>query len=228
MQLRFASCNILFDDGKSKPGWQLRSGLLRDSILEWQPDILATQEGRKEQLFQLRDLLAPDYELLDAHRDWHDVKMYPCLFVRRDKFVCRGSYDRWLSETPEIAHSQSFGSRWPKLANLACLEAGGQDFTVASFHFDNVEAKARPRQAEVLLREMAKVGKAGPGFLLGDANDLASSDTLQIIRSGGYQDPWSWQPQPHTFHGFSAPEGGVRIDYILHKGDVILKNTFCL
>lgn len=227
MKIRFASCNILYDDAKSEPLWPQRLGLLKSAIMGWKPDILATQEGRKPQLFQLRDALAADYELLDAHRSWHESKMYPCLFVKKGKFQCLESHDRWLSETPAIEHSKSFGSKWPKLATFANLKAGGEDFAVASFHFDNVEPAARPLQAQVLIDEMTKLYSSGAVVFMGDANDLPHSPTLEFFRSAGYEDPWKWQSVPHTFHGFSPAVKGGRIDYVLHSCAFKSEGTYC-
>ena len=127
MSVRFATCNILFDDGKSEPRWNERSKNLVSLIEELKPDVLATQEGRKDQLLELRDLIANNYKLLDDHREWDSIKMYPCIFVKKDTIKCLESHDRWLSETPLIQHSKSFESRWPKLATIAKLVKEDQE-----------------------------------------------------------------------------------------------------
>ena len=47
MSVRFATCNILFDDGKSEPRWNERSKNLVSLIEELKPDVLATPGGPK-------------------------------------------------------------------------------------------------------------------------------------------------------------------------------------
>ena len=176
--------------------------------------MLATQEGRRAQLEDLRALLEDRYEAVDGHRQWDDHRMYPCLFVRRDSLRIGRSADRWLSTTPQIPHSSSFGSRWPKLAVLAKLSGPGVRFGVASFHLDNVEAAARPRQAGVLLSEAEAFFGKLPVFLCGDANDHPDSPTLDLFRSRGWTEPWAFGEGPPTFHGYGRHQSS-RIDYIL-------------
>lgn len=227
MNIRFASCNILFDDGKSEPRWQQRLGHLSELIRQQSPDIFATQEGRKEQLLQLAESISSDYELVDAHREWDDVKMYPCLFIKKGIISCESSFDRWLSETPEVKHSKSFASKWPKLACIANLKKSDKYFTVASFHFDNVTATARPLQAEVLIEQSELIAKGNPIIFMGDANDNPESKTLRTFREKNYYDPWNWQDLPHTFHGFKNVEYDARIDYIIHTPTVRCIAKFC-
>jgi endonuclease/exonuclease/phosphatase family metal-dependent hydrolase len=226
MTIRFATCNILFDDGKSEPRWNKRAKHLVQLICELSPDVIATQEGRKDQLLELRDLLKPDYELVEDHRNWDDIKMYPCLFINKDRVSCIESFDRWLSETPNVEHSKSFGSRWPKLASIATLEKDHQIFTAASFHLDNVATSARPLQAQVLVEQSETIAKGAPLVLLGDANDEPDSATMQVFKDNNYLDPFSWASTPYTFHGFKEKTHDHRIDYILHDEKMESKKSF--
>lgn len=227
MSIRFATCNILFDDGKSQPLWPERANHLVEYIHESSPDVIATQEGRKAQLLDLAARLEDRYLLLDHHRDWDDVKMYPCLFIKKDCVSCLESYDRWLSETPEVAHSKSFDSRWPKLATIAKLKKDNKTFVAASFHFDNVTKTARPKQAQVLVEQTKKIAKQQAIVLLGDANDKPKSKTLEIFKSSDYQDPLGWADKPHTYHGYFKENHDCRIDYILHDKNFTVKSSFC-
>ena len=226
MTIRFATCNILFDDGKSEPRWEQRAKHLVKLISELSPDVIATQEGRKDQLLDLRDMLAADYELVEKHRNWDTVKMYPCLFIKRNQVTCLESYDRWLSETPTVEHSKSFGSRWPKLATIAKLKKDNQLFTAASFHLDNVAADARPLQAEVLIEQCQGLRGDSPVVLLGDANDEPGSKTIEVFKEHKYQDPFSWASTPYTFHGFKEKTHDHRIDFILHDDKMSAITSF--
>lgn len=217
MSVRFATCNILFDDGKSEPRWNERSKNLVSLIEELKPDVLATQEGRKDQLLELRDLIANNYKLLDDHREWDSIKMYPCIFVKKDTIKCLESHDRWLSETPLIKHSKSFESRWPKLATIAKLVKEDTTFTTASFHFDNVTSTARPKQAHVLLEQCKMIAQNTTTVVMGDANDDPGSETIKVLKDNGFQDPFNWSDTPITFHGFHKKDYDCRIDFILHN-----------
>ena len=82
--------------------------------------------------------------------------------------------------TPDIAHSKSFDSRWPKLACIAHIEKAGETYSVAAFHLDNVSESARPQQAKVLIELMKKYSEDYSQILLGNANDLPSSNTMSL------------------------------------------------
>ena len=215
-----ATVNLRFDNDSDPFIWAERKLVLKDFIQEKQPDFFGTQEGRQPQLYDLAEALKGEYLLVDAHRKYDPARMYPCLFIRKDWKV-NYSQDRWLSETPDVAGSKSFGSRWPKLAVLAEIEqeADSQRLGVASFHFDNESAQARPEQARVLANEVNALLSAESVFLLGDANDSVDSETLVTLRECGFMDPWADKPAPVTYHAFGEPEHFARIDYVLYKSE---------
>ena len=213
-----ATINLRYENEEDQYAWSERKTRLRDLLFDRRPDFFATQEGRQSQLYDLAQLLEGDYVLLDQHREYDPLRMYPCLFVQKDWQVL-GTMDRWLSETPEVSGSKSFGSRWPKLAVLAKIKRSNQKSTLAigSFHFDNVCTEARPKQAQVLLEEIAKAYPGENYILMGDANDAPKSPTLEVLRQEGFCDPWTWAETPITYHAFGERKYYSRIDYILFK-----------
>ena len=217
---RFATINIRFDNDKDPWTWPDRLVLLKERLFSIAPDIIATQEGRKKQLLELKDALAPNYQMVDSHRDWDEYKMYPCLFYNPKRLLLSESYDRWLSRTPEVPHSKSFGSAWPKLAVIASFSSKktSKIFATASFHFDNESSEARPKQAEILLEQIDDCCPENMRILLGDANDKVNSKTLAILKKSGYQDPWNFSDAPPSFHGFGNQKIASRIDYVLYQG----------
>lgn len=219
MNLQLININIRFDNPEDPWPWHERLKVLSNRIHQMSPHIIATQEGRKPQLLQLAEELKPKYTLVDHHRSWHDTKMFPCLFFNQDYLELVQSYDRWLSKTPEIPHSKDFGSYWPKLAVLASFKHRQTDtpLNVASFHLDNASAEARPMQANVLIEQVKSCLPRGELFLLGDANDLDSSPTIDVFRKHSFNEPWQYKNAPSTFHGFDSSKPGGRIDYIFYQ-----------
>ncbi len=93
MELTLITCNIRFDnpaDGDN--AWAHRRIFLRDTLLSDSPDIIATQEGRFDQLQDLNSLLE-DYDLVDPHRSWIGERMYPTFFLKKSKFELMKSED---------------------------------------------------------------------------------------------------------------------------------------
>ncbi|NRA63188.1 MAG: endonuclease/exonuclease/phosphatase family protein [Pseudobacteriovorax sp.] len=214
--VRMATCNILFDGEKpSRAGsWKERRPRLTELIGGIKPDILATQEGWQDQLQDL-DHHLKQLDLVGEHRVWTQ-KMFPCLYINRDRFEVVDSRDRWLSETPETPDSLSFGSKWPKLCTLALVRDRQHDeneFVVGSFHLDNVSEKARPEQARVLLEQTKAFAQGKPHVLMGDANEPPDQKSLQLLTST-MLDVYGNTDAPPSFHGFGAIK--CRIDYVLN------------
>ena len=104
-----ASCNLRYDEPKDPYPWKKRKLILAKLLKDKKPDVLGTQEGWKPQLHELYDLISDEYQIADAHRSYRDKRMYPALFIRKD-WTIKHSTDRWLSQTPTLMGSTSFGS----------------------------------------------------------------------------------------------------------------------
>ncbi len=104
------------EDGENN--WPERIGLVVRLINEVMPHLFGTQEGRRPQVYGLLEALE-GYGIADHHRHWDPQRFYPCIFYRRDALEILESGDRWLSETPEVHASKSWGSAYPRLATWA-------------------------------------------------------------------------------------------------------------
>ncbi len=222
MKLSLISCNIRFDnpaDGSN--AWIHRREILKDILLKHSPDIIATQEGRYDQLKDLLTLL-PDFEMIDQHRSWIKERMYPTLFLRSGKFEIGKSEDIWLSETPGVAGSRSFDSAFPRL--MTCLKLQpknfNKSFTVVNTHLDHVKAETRLAQVKVLIQELKRQHIKDSLVIMGDFNDGPESDVRKTLLSEfpGLQDSWKLfnhveETSHHAFKG--EMQNGSRIDWIL-------------
>lgn len=211
------------EDGQNN--WPVRVGLVVRLIGEIRPHLIGTQEGRRPQIYELLDAL-DDYGIADHHRDWDPGRFYPCIFYRRDSLEVLDSGDRWLSETPEIHASKSWGSAYPRLATWARCRArhAGRDFFFACTHMDHVSAEARCGQARVLRGLLEEKNPDWlPVILVGDFNDVPGSAPYQTLASS-LKDVWldthSRPAGEGTWHGFSGKAQKGRLDWILASQDV--------
>lgn len=231
MNLTLISANIRFNnpaDGVN--AWPHRKHYLAQLLLGYAPDIIATQEGRYDQLHELLALL-PEFEMIAQHRPWIDERMYPTLFVRKNTFELINSFDRWLSETPEVAGSKSFDSAFPRLMTGAVLKHKeiSNSLLIANTHFDHIKPFTRIEQARVLCFEVKKVIEPNQHLILmGDYNDSPESETRRVIDTNfpHLQDTWGIfnKMEETSHHGFNSEiNAGSRIDWILvdQKAEVL-------
>lgn len=222
MELTLVTCNIRFDnpaDGDN--AWIHRRLFLRDILLSHRPDVIATQEGRYDQLQDLNSLLE-DYELIDQHRAWIGERMYPTFFIRKNVFEFMKSEDIWLSETPDVAGSKSFGSAFPRLMTWMKLQPVGSanDLWFVNTHLDHMKEETRLGQVSVLSAEIQKFWKPADAlFIMGDFNSAPRGKVRdEIMKAFRLQDAWKnfHAHEETSHHAFSGEEpNGNRIDWIL-------------
>lgn len=219
--------NIRFDNpADGKHDWNCRKGLLCKILNSYLPDIIGTQEGWEPQLRELEGLLN-GLRIVDENRQWIDDRMYPSIFYRPSKFRLIHSGDIWLSESPYIPASKSFGSAFPRVCTWAILEdrKTSKQVFVVNAHLDHLETSTRQEQISVLINEINRVRSNLPIILTGDFNESPFGEVRSIINRRGVNltDPWFDMklPECESHHGFKGfREDGSRIDWILHS-----KNT---
>lgn len=232
MKLCLISSNIRFDnphDGAN--AWLHRRLNLSKLLLSHNPDIIATQEGRFDQLKDFEMLLS-DYRIVDLHRSWIKERMYPSLFIRKDAFEYIKSEDLWLSETPEIAGSLSFESTFPRLMTWMLVQPKNSNIKllVVNTHLDHVKKETRVNQVRVLSQEIKRIwDKKSALVIMGDFNDSPDSEVRQSLVSDfpELQDCWKMfndveETSHHSFNG--EHQNGSRIDWILVDRSAIVEH----
>lgn len=223
MDLNVITVNIRFNnphDGVN--AWPQRRDYLARILKSHSPHIIATQEGRFDQLMEMHQDLE-DFEMVTAHRSWIKERMYPVLFVKKNTFHILNSFDKWLSLTPEIAASKSFESTFPRLLTAVTLKPLDSDaeFLIVNTHFDHIKTSTREGQAAVLCAEVAKlITPEQKLILLGDFNDSPFSEPRAVIEKNFPQlkDVWAQfnTEEETSHHGFNSEiNAGSRIDWIL-------------
>ena len=232
MELCLISCNIRFDnpaDGQNS--WQHRRDFLCQTLLKHEPSIIATQEGRVHQLNQLKTSLKI-FEIAEQHRSWIGERMYPTIFLKQDEFEYLGSGDMWLSETPDIAGSYSFGSAFPRLMTWSKVQIKGQEqnLFIVNTHLDHIKPETRMSQAKVLVEAIKRIWDVNSSLvIMGDFNDSPDSNVREVIMKAFplLQDAWRMfnfqeETSHHAFKG--ETQNGSRIDWILVDKKLTVKS----
>jgi endonuclease/exonuclease/phosphatase family metal-dependent hydrolase len=200
--------------------WQWRKELVAQVILAHQPDLLATQEGMVPQLEYLAGNLA-GYLPLIQHREVDPTCQYPTIFYRAEVFMVMESGEFWLSETPAVHRSLSWGSAFPRMVTYGLFQERGrrQAFYFLNTHLDHISAEARLEGARLIRERFFPLGK--PMILAGDFNEPPESPVYRQFLGEGSRltDTWRTLHPPGveaaTQHLFDGCPRGARIDWIL-------------
>ena len=129
---------------------------------------------------------------------------------------------RWLSDTPWLPASRSWGNSIPRIATLCRFEdllTGGR-FGIANTHWDGASAVSRQRSAEALL---SWLDPSVPWLVVGDLNATADDPSVASLVAGGLTDTHAHLgPRgagAGTHHAWDGSTDATRIDYVLAGPD---------
>jgi endonuclease/exonuclease/phosphatase family metal-dependent hydrolase len=207
-----------------------------DVLRRHRPEVIGLQEALR---FQLDDLLAAltPYALVGVGRDdGQENGEYAAILYLSERFQVTGQGTFWLSDTPEVPGSKSWGNTIPRACTWARLrdESPGKAYYVFNTHLDHASQPARELGAELIVRRIGERSPLDPFLLMGDLNAGEDNAVVRYLK-GEARDvpakPGRSAPSPGlidsfralhpeaaeagTFHSFSGNRRGARIDYIL-------------
>jgi endonuclease/exonuclease/phosphatase family metal-dependent hydrolase len=228
--LRVMSFNIRYgtaDDGDNH--WDNRREFLIETIRDFEPDLLGTQETLGFQKDYIADRLT-EFESFGVGRDRGDDEgEMTAVFFRRDRFEKLDGGHFWLSETPDVPGSISWDSSltrmvsWLKLRDLAA--DGETELFFFNTHFDHRGVQARLESAKLLRRMIDEITGDSPVIVTGDFNAgegsepyqaLFEVDTFRVRLRDTFRELHTERGREEgTFSGFAADNiTGDRIDWI--------------
>jgi endonuclease/exonuclease/phosphatase family metal-dependent hydrolase len=221
MPLRLMTFNLRFDNPSDGPNaWGFRKELVVEVILKHQPDLLGTQEGTVPQLLYLNEHLA-GYLPLTAHRQVDPTCQYPTIYYRAGRFEVQESNEFWLSETPQVHRSLSWGSAFPRMVTYGLFREPSRatSFYFINTHLDHVSEAARLEGARMIREFFFPLNL--PLILVGDFNEPPDDPVYRELLQAAspLKDTWR-QVHPAaeeaaTQHEFDGRPRGSRIDWIL-------------
>ncbi len=154
--------------------WWARRDDMAALIRRENPDVAGFQEVLPDQ----RDWLAerfPDYTIVGEGRN-ADRKSGEGshIMFRTSRFEVLKGGTFWLSETPDVPGSKSWGAALPRICTYAILKdnATGKTFAFANTHTDHRSEKAREKGMLLIIERMKEFGENCPVVFTGDHNCL--------------------------------------------------------
>jgi endonuclease/exonuclease/phosphatase family metal-dependent hydrolase len=232
--------NLKFASPTYKPLWEDRRDMQVDMIRKYNPDIIGTQEGLKEQIDYLAEQL-PEYDVVGEGRQGGDDDEHMAIFYKRDKFRLRELNSFALSKTPEVIGSgPDVNPRimtWARLAYINKPANGenskypmdyrghwenNQEFYIFNTHYFNggKATLARLNASKLIMERTKPLDRFGkweterPIFLMGDFNCHPGSDPHKVLVGDGNSE------NSNLFMDTNVDGDPREIDWILYKGGV--------
>lgn len=228
--IRVLSFNIRY--GTAPDGdhvWTNRRPLVITTIHDHAPHLLGVQEALRAQLDALDDALPAYRELGVGRDDGRTVGEYSALFVDTARFAVLNHGTFWLSDTPDVPGSTSWGNRitrivtWARLVDRAEGASGADTVRVYNLHWDHESQPSRERSAQLLLARIAADGSPGDRVIvMGDFNSDEENPAyiaLLADTSASLRDALRVRhPDARmvgTYHAFKGDSAGGMIDHVL-------------
>lgn len=204
--------------------WDSRRDLAFEMLRETKPDLIGTQELFYRQGNDIVTAL-PEYVWLGISRHAIFEGEHMGVIFRKDRFEIREMGQFWLSETPQVPASMSWGVSITRMVTWVRFldKRTGKEFYFLDTHFAHrpQDEQARSNSAKVIADFLAKLPTDVPVVLTGDFNTTPDKEAYKTI-TGFLQDAWVTAAERKgpegTFHGFRGGEKPQpRIDWILYR-----------
>jgi len=208
-------------DSVNGNGWGQRYPVITQLIQFHDFDIFGTQEGKYNQLTDLKSSL-PDYNYIGIGRD--DGKQegeFSAIFYKTQKFTLIRKGDFWLSTITDRPN-KGWDAVLPRICSWGEFKDKQTGFTFFFFnlHMDHVGVKARAESAKLVLAKVKEFAGNKPAILTGDFNVDQTSESYNLINTSGIlKDAYELSPIKYalngTFNNFKSDnKTNSRIDHI--------------
>lgn len=208
--------------------WEARRDIAAQAIAREHPDVIGTQELHKR---QGDDLIArlPGYAWFGIDRRGGHADEHMGILYNRATLTLIGFGQFWLSDTPHVPGSISWGHPYPRMVTWAIFarKRDGRRFRLLNTHlpYRAEDEAARSKGAAMIVDRLTTLPGADlPTVVTGDFNTGPESETHRLL-TARLEDAGAVEARHSgpvgTFHGFTGtPER--RIDWILTTGFIPL------
>ena len=227
--IRYGTAN----DGQNR--WENRREMVSDVLRKYQPAVVGLQEALRFQIDQIRQAL-PKYGQIGVGRDDGKTKgEYSAILYCTDRFEVDESGTFWLSDTPQVPGSITWGNACTRICTWARLveKKSGKAFYAFNLHLDHVSQPSREKSVVLLTQRILgrkypdafvvtgdfNAGENNPAILYlkgvkslsGDhggesKNPVAMVDTFRVLHPDA--------AEVGTFNAFEGRRTGEKIDYV--------------
>ena len=164
--------------------WENRKSDLLDLVRKLDLDVFGLQEAHADQLDYIADNL-PQYMKIGVHRNDGKRKGEAApVFFRKNRFASIKNGTFWLSETPDVPGSKSWGASHPRICSWVLLKDNktGKSFCFANTHTEHRSRLARKNGMLLFVKQIRKIAPDGtPIVFTGDHNCKETSNEAKVV-----------------------------------------------
>lgn len=229
-ELHVMSFNIRYGTANDGPDhWEKRKEQVFELIGRSDCDLIGLQEALRFQIDEIRAAV-PVYGEIGVGRDDGRTKgEYSGILYRTDRLIVAEAGTFWLSDTPEVPGSMTWGNRITRICTWARFihKPSGKAFYHFNTHFDHQSQPSREKAAILVAQRIRDRQHADPVVFTGDFNAGESNPAVRYLL--GDLDLDGKTPVPFvdsfrllhpdatdvgTFNAFKGTRTGDKIDYI--------------
>jgi endonuclease/exonuclease/phosphatase family metal-dependent hydrolase len=200
--------------------WSKRKALVWEFLDSEKPQILGLQEALYDQWSEIVEKF-PQYGAVGVGRGADGGGEYSTLLYDRTRFDLLSADTFWLSDTPEVRGSTSWGNDLTRICTWARLldRTNNQTLTVLNTHWDHQSQPSRLKSGEQLASRVQEIVANEPVIVMGDFNVGPLNPARQPLTAAGLRDSFvdvhPDQVHEGTFHAFTGKATSDKIDAIL-------------
>jgi endonuclease/exonuclease/phosphatase family metal-dependent hydrolase len=239
-ELRVMSFNIRYgtaNDGANR--WVNRRELVFDVLREHDCDVVGLQEALRFQIDEIREALPAYGEIGVGRDDGKTQGEYSGILYRTDRLKVTDSGTFWLSDTPEVPGSITWGNACTRICTWGRFvqKDSGRAFYHFNVHLDHRSQPSREKSVVLLGRRISDREHDDPVIVTGDFNAGESNPAVRYLKGHlrmENEDP-AENPVPlvdtfrllhpqatgvGTFNSFEGQRSGEKIDYVFTQPGV--------
>jgi len=226
-------------DGENR--WQNRRQMVFGLIGKYDPDVVGLQEALGFQIDEICKAL-PQYAMIGVGRDDGKTKgEYSAILYRRERFEVEQGGTFWLSDTPEVPGSITWGNACTRICTWARFVESktGRAFYHYNLHLDHISQPSREKSVLLLAERIRNRKRSQPFVVTGDFNAGENNPAILFLKGKatvpGKDNANVENPVPMvdtfrvlhpdandvgTFNVFKGDKTGEKIDFVLTTSDV--------